>query len=137
SVGVGRWPVGRLLTDLGCGHQATLGPALVVVGRHDREDAHLANPPDSISALGESVLDHVDAERRGAGGVVAEHVEHDTARARLSAVRRYSDEEVEDQPVVQLTVAQTLWTRSFVESADAREAFIDADIGQFENRVAG
>ena len=64
-----------------CGHQATLGPALVVVGRHDREDAHLANPPDSIGALGESILDHVDPERRGAGGVVAEHVEHDTARA--------------------------------------------------------
>ena len=84
SVCGGHGLVGRVFTDLRCGHQATLGPALVVVGRHDREDAHLANPPDSIGALGESVLDHVDPERRGAGGVVAEHVEHDTARARLS-----------------------------------------------------
>jgi hypothetical protein len=61
----------------------SVSQAAVIVGRHDRKDAHLANPPDAVRAPDKAALEDVDAERGRAGAEITEHVELDTARARL------------------------------------------------------
>ncbi len=105
--------------------QRALGPALIVIGVHDRKNPHFANPPDAV-LLDVAVLENRQPHRGRAAVGIAQHGEFDAARMGLHPAGRDGDQRVGHDVIVELAVQQSCRAVPFQCAADALHAAIDA-----------
>ena len=113
-----------------------LCPTLRVVGFHNRENPHLANPPDVV-LLHVPVFEDAQREELRALVIVTEQAELDAARASYHAARVDGDLRIHLKVLVQLAVLYPRRADEFERAANVGGTVIDPDAADFERAVGG